>query len=147
MCCISLFWQAFEMCAPVGGGRGSTRKITYTNPYPTSRVLLLRSDHPDLLQFKEDRFEVSTTTKHNTALLSCLCSNWHLMRKGGRERNREREEKRARESGREGEGGTILFYFQTCLEVIGCRIVPGPYSSLTLESYWLWDRPVTLTSR
>ncbi|CAB1336399.1 unnamed protein product, partial [Coregonus sp. 'balchen'] len=48
---------AFEMCAPVGGGRGSTRKITYTNPYPTSRVLLLRSDHPDLLQFKEDRFE------------------------------------------------------------------------------------------
>ncbi|CDQ86114.1 unnamed protein product [Oncorhynchus mykiss] len=69
------YYIAFEMCAPVGGGRGSTRKITYTNPYPTSRVLLLRSDHPDLLQFKEDSFEVSTTTKHNTALWSCLCSN------------------------------------------------------------------------
>uniref|UniRef100_A0A674EM24 Nephrocystin 4 n=1 Tax=Salmo trutta TaxID=8032 RepID=A0A674EM24_SALTR len=57
-CRLPILSKAFEMCAPVGGGRGSTRKITYTNPYPTSRVLLLRSDHPDLLQFKEDRFEI-----------------------------------------------------------------------------------------
>ncbi|XP_034151686.1 nephrocystin-4 isoform X2 [Esox lucius] len=57
-CRLPVLSKTFEVCAPVGGGRGSTRKITYTNPYPTSRVLLLHSDHPDLLQFKEDRFEI-----------------------------------------------------------------------------------------
>ncbi|KAL1021085.1 hypothetical protein UPYG_G00008570 [Umbra pygmaea] len=57
-CRLPILTKAFEVCAPVGGGRGSTRKITYTNPYPTSRVLLLHSNYPDLLQFKEDRFEV-----------------------------------------------------------------------------------------
>ncbi|XP_040922087.1 nephrocystin-4 [Toxotes jaculatrix] len=50
--------KAFEVCVPVGGGRGSSRKITYTNPYTSSRKFLLRSDHPDLLQFKEDEFQV-----------------------------------------------------------------------------------------
>ncbi|XP_044066903.1 nephrocystin-4 isoform X1 [Siniperca chuatsi] len=51
--------KAFEVCVPVGGGRGSSRKITYTNPYTSSRTFLLRSDHPDLLQFKEDTFQIS----------------------------------------------------------------------------------------
>ncbi|XP_059189932.1 nephrocystin-4 [Centropristis striata] len=51
--------KAFEVCVPVGGGRGSSRKITYTNPYTSSRKFLLRSDHPDLLQFKEDKFQIS----------------------------------------------------------------------------------------
>ncbi|XP_044207791.1 nephrocystin-4 isoform X2 [Thunnus albacares] len=50
--------KAFEVCVPVGGGRGSSRKITYTNPYTSSRKFLLRSDHPDLLQFKEDKFQI-----------------------------------------------------------------------------------------
>lgn len=50
--------QAFEVCVPVGGRRGSSRKITYTNPYDSGRAFLLRSDHPDLLQFKEDKFQV-----------------------------------------------------------------------------------------
>ncbi|XP_031422696.1 nephrocystin-4 isoform X4 [Clupea harengus] len=50
--------KAFEMCVPVGGGRGSTKKITYTNPYPDTRTLHLLSDHADLLQFKEDTFQV-----------------------------------------------------------------------------------------
>ncbi|XP_071331390.1 nephrocystin-4 isoform X2 [Trachinotus anak] len=51
--------KAFEVCVPVGGGRGSSRKITYTNPYTGSRTFLLRSDHPDLLQFKEEKFQIS----------------------------------------------------------------------------------------
>ncbi|XP_054464915.1 nephrocystin-4 [Anoplopoma fimbria] len=51
--------KAFEVCVPVGGGRGSSRKITYTNPYTSSRSFLLRSDHPDLLQFKEEKFQIS----------------------------------------------------------------------------------------
>ncbi|KAM3617205.1 uncharacterized protein V6R79_003322 [Siganus canaliculatus] len=50
--------KAFEVAVPVGGGRGSSRKITYTNPYTRSRTFLLRSDHPDLLQFKEDKFQI-----------------------------------------------------------------------------------------
>ncbi|KAM8864014.1 nephrocystin-4 isoform 2-T2 [Spinachia spinachia] len=50
--------KAFEVCVPVCGGRGSSRKITYTNPYTSSRSFLLRSDHPDLLQFKEEKFQI-----------------------------------------------------------------------------------------
>ncbi|KAM3871709.1 nephrocystin-4-like [Diretmus argenteus] len=51
--------KAFEVCVPVGGGgRGTSRRITYTNPYTSTRAFLLRSDHPDLLQFKEDQFQI-----------------------------------------------------------------------------------------
>lgn len=50
--------QTFEVHVPVRSGRGCSKKIGYTNPYPGSRTFLLRSDHPDLLQFKEDRFQV-----------------------------------------------------------------------------------------
>ncbi|XP_055079137.1 nephrocystin-4-like [Periophthalmus magnuspinnatus] len=50
--------KAFEVSVPVGEGRGSSRKITYTNPYNGPRTLLLRSDHPHLLQFREERFQV-----------------------------------------------------------------------------------------
>nr|XP_057939815.1 nephrocystin-4 isoform X2 [Doryrhamphus excisus] len=50
--------KAFEVCVPVRGGRGSSKKITYTNPYTGARTFLLRSGHPDLLQFKEDRFQI-----------------------------------------------------------------------------------------
>ncbi|XP_061625296.1 nephrocystin-4 isoform X3 [Phyllopteryx taeniolatus] len=49
--------KAFEVCVPVSG-RGSSKKITYVNPYTSSRTFLLRSDHPDLLQFKEDKFQL-----------------------------------------------------------------------------------------
>ncbi|KAM4737861.1 nephrocystin-4 isoform 2-T2 [Anableps anableps] len=50
--------KAFEVSVPVGNGRGSSRKITYTNPYTSTRTFLLRSDHPDLLQFREDKFQI-----------------------------------------------------------------------------------------
>ncbi|XP_076022240.1 nephrocystin-4 [Genypterus blacodes] len=50
--------KAFEVSVPVGGGHGSSRKITYTNPYTSSRTFLMRSDHPDLLQFKENKFQI-----------------------------------------------------------------------------------------
>ncbi|KAG7472796.1 hypothetical protein MATL_G00112680 [Megalops atlanticus] len=53
-----LISKAFEIFLPVGGGKGSNKKITYTNPYPTRRTFLLRCDHPDLLQFKEDSFQI-----------------------------------------------------------------------------------------
>lgn len=67
--CVCLFiMQAFELSVPVGGGRGSSRKITYTNPYTSSRTFLLRSDHPDLLQFKEDKFTVRRSRRPRSSL-------------------------------------------------------------------------------
>ncbi|XP_051913301.1 nephrocystin-4 isoform X2 [Hippocampus zosterae] len=51
--------KAFEVCVPVSSGRGNSKKITYTNPYTSGRTFLLHSDHPDLLQFKEEKFQVS----------------------------------------------------------------------------------------
>ncbi|XP_077371018.1 nephrocystin-4 isoform X2 [Festucalex cinctus] len=50
--------KAFEVCVPVSSGRGSSKKITYANPYTSRRTFLLHSDHPDLLQFKEDKFQL-----------------------------------------------------------------------------------------
>ncbi|XP_008411314.1 nephrocystin-4 isoform X1 [Poecilia reticulata] len=50
--------KAFEVSVPAGNGRGSSRKITYTNPYTSTRMFFLRSDHPDLLQFREDKFQI-----------------------------------------------------------------------------------------
>ncbi|KAM4562311.1 nephrocystin-4 [Odontesthes bonariensis] len=60
--------KAFEVGVPVGGGRGSSRKITYTNPYTSSRTFLLRSDHPDLLQFKEDQFQIGGGESYTVGL-------------------------------------------------------------------------------
>ncbi|XP_077167305.1 nephrocystin-4 isoform X1 [Paroedura picta] len=53
-----LISKAFEILLPAGGGKGSNKKITYSNPYPTRRAYFLRTNRPDLLQFKEDSFEI-----------------------------------------------------------------------------------------
>ncbi|XP_046280491.1 nephrocystin-4 isoform X1 [Marmota monax] len=53
-----LISKAFEITMAVGEGKGVNKRITYTNPYPTRRTYRLYSDHPDLLQFKEDTFQV-----------------------------------------------------------------------------------------
>ncbi|XP_072569481.1 nephrocystin-4 isoform X1 [Paramormyrops kingsleyae] len=53
-----LISKAFEIFLPVGGGKGSSKKITYTNPYQNKRAFLLRTTHPDLLHFKEDSVEI-----------------------------------------------------------------------------------------
>ncbi|XP_029292047.1 nephrocystin-4 isoform X2 [Cottoperca gobio] len=60
--------KAFEVSVPVDGGRGSSRKITYTNPYTSSRTFLLRADHPDLLQFKEDKFQIGRGESYTIGL-------------------------------------------------------------------------------
>ncbi|KAM6296277.1 LOW QUALITY PROTEIN: nephrocystin-4 [Aegotheles albertisi] len=51
--------KAFEISLPAGGGRGCNKRITYTNPYPSPRLYFLCTNRPDLLQFKEDSFEVA----------------------------------------------------------------------------------------
>ncbi|XP_036068813.1 nephrocystin-4 isoform X3 [Oryzias melastigma] len=50
--------KAFELRIPVCGLRGSSRRFSYTNPYNSRRTFQLHSNHPDLLQFREDRFEI-----------------------------------------------------------------------------------------
>uniref|UniRef100_A0A663LX37 Nephrocystin 4 n=1 Tax=Athene cunicularia TaxID=194338 RepID=A0A663LX37_ATHCN len=54
-----LISKAFEISMPAGGGRGCNKRITYTNPYPSPRLYFLGTNRPDLLQFKEDSFEVA----------------------------------------------------------------------------------------
>ena len=45
--------RAFELTLPVGGGKNSSKRITYTNPYPVNKKFHLLCDRNDLLQFKE----------------------------------------------------------------------------------------------
>ena len=52
----------------LGGGKGSNKRISYTNPYPTKRVFLLRTNREDLLQFKEPRMEFSGGETKNIGL-------------------------------------------------------------------------------
>ncbi|XP_072442835.1 nephrocystin-4 isoform X4 [Chiloscyllium punctatum] len=50
--------KAFEISIPIGEGRGSNKRISYTNPYPNKRMFFLWTNRPDLLQYKEDSFEM-----------------------------------------------------------------------------------------
>uniref|UniRef100_UPI00358F3FD4 nephrocystin-4 n=1 Tax=Myxine glutinosa TaxID=7769 RepID=UPI00358F3FD4 len=50
--------KAFEIELPLGGGKGSNKRITYTNPYPLAKTFHLNCNRPDLLQFKDDYFQV-----------------------------------------------------------------------------------------
>ena len=50
--------RAFELTLPIGGGKGCSKKITYTNPYPHKKTFVLRANREDLLQFKESRLDI-----------------------------------------------------------------------------------------
>lgn len=63
--------QAFEITIPAGSGKGSNKRITYTNPYPTRRLYFLVTSRPDLLQFKEDSFEVHPYPPHRGCSRRC----------------------------------------------------------------------------
>ncbi|XP_062855133.1 nephrocystin-4 isoform X2 [Trichomycterus rosablanca] len=60
--------RAFEIRVPVGGGRGNSKKISFTNPYPSRRRFKLFSDHPDLLQFKEEHFQIDGGASYSIGL-------------------------------------------------------------------------------
>ncbi|XP_035881118.1 nephrocystin-4 isoform X2 [Phyllostomus discolor] len=53
-----LISKAFEITMAAGHGKGAHKQITYTNPYPFRRTYHLHSDHPGLLRFKEDTFQL-----------------------------------------------------------------------------------------
>ncbi|WAR15221.1 NPHP4-like protein, partial [Mya arenaria] len=50
--------RAFELVLPVGGGKGCSKKITYTNPYPHKKTFVLHSNRDDLLQFKDGSLDI-----------------------------------------------------------------------------------------
>ncbi|XP_043854059.1 nephrocystin-4 isoform X2 [Dromiciops gliroides] len=60
--------KAFEITLPSGCGKGANKRITYTNPYPSKRAYRLHTNHPDLLQFKEDSFEVDAGETYTIGL-------------------------------------------------------------------------------
>ncbi|XP_068935560.1 nephrocystin-4 [Petaurus breviceps papuanus] len=60
--------KAFEITLPAGCGKGANKRITYTNPYPSKRAYHLHTNYPDLLQFKEDAFEVNAGETYTIGL-------------------------------------------------------------------------------
>ncbi|XP_062046319.1 nephrocystin-4 isoform X2 [Lepus europaeus] len=63
-----LISKAFEITMAAGEGQGAHKRITYTNPYPSRRTYHLHSDHPQLLQFKEDSFQVGAGETYTIGL-------------------------------------------------------------------------------
>jgi nephrocystin-4 len=60
--------RTFELSLPVGGGKGSSKRITYTNPYPHKKTFTLLTNMPDLLQFKETIIDVEGGAEHTIGL-------------------------------------------------------------------------------
>ncbi|XP_021791147.1 nephrocystin-4 isoform X8 [Papio anubis] len=63
-----LISKAFEITLAVGEGKGVNKRITYTNPYPSRRTFHLHNDHPELLRFREDSFQVAGGETHTIGL-------------------------------------------------------------------------------
>ncbi|XP_063799507.1 nephrocystin-4 isoform X2 [Pseudophryne corroboree] len=59
--------KAFEITIS-GGEKGCNKRITYTNPYQSKRVYSLHTNRPDLLQFKENTFQVSAAETYTIGL-------------------------------------------------------------------------------
>eukprot|EP00058_Branchiostoma_floridae_P028330 XP_002613821.1 hypothetical protein BRAFLDRAFT_119906 [Branchiostoma floridae] len=52
--------KAFDLQLPIGGGKGCNKRIPYTNPYMHRKTFLLHTNRQDLLQFKENTFELGS---------------------------------------------------------------------------------------
>ncbi|KAM8927139.1 nephrocystin-4 [Pelodytes ibericus] len=50
--------KAFEISLTAGEEKGYNKRIPYTNPYPTKKYYSLHTNRADLLQFKENHFQV-----------------------------------------------------------------------------------------
>ncbi|XP_060072495.1 nephrocystin-4-like isoform X2 [Ylistrum balloti] len=50
--------RSFDVVLPMGGGKGCSKRIPYTNPYPHKKVFNLLNNREDLLQFRESRLEI-----------------------------------------------------------------------------------------
>ncbi|XP_046554926.1 LOW QUALITY PROTEIN: nephrocystin-4-like [Haliotis rubra] len=56
--------RAFELSLPVGGGKGCSKRISYTNPYAAQKEFHLSCDRDDLLQFKESKLTINGGEQH-----------------------------------------------------------------------------------
>ncbi|XP_064610999.1 nephrocystin-4-like isoform X2 [Liolophura sinensis] len=72
-CRAPMISRAFELNLPIGGGKGSNKRITFTNPYPYKKTFLLRSNRDDLLQFKDTRLEIDGGATQNIGLRFAPC--------------------------------------------------------------------------
>ncbi|XP_022370202.1 nephrocystin-4 isoform X2 [Enhydra lutris kenyoni] len=70
-----LISKAFEITLAAGDGKGANKRITYTNPYPSARTFHLHSDRPDLLQFREDSFQVGGGETYTIGLRFTPCES------------------------------------------------------------------------
>jgi nephrocystin-4 len=60
--------KSFELMLPVGGGKGSNKKISFTNPYPHRKTFNVHTNRDDLLQFKETRLDLGAGEQTNIGL-------------------------------------------------------------------------------
>ncbi|XP_068699711.1 nephrocystin-4-like [Montipora foliosa] len=67
-CQMPVVSKSFELQIQVGGGKGSNKRVSFTNPYPTKRTFHLKCNRPDLLQFKEGIIEVGAGESHSIGL-------------------------------------------------------------------------------
>ena len=65
---VPVITRSFELQLPVGGGKGSNKKLQYTNPYSLKRLFHLRTNRDDLMQFKESHMEVAGGATANIGL-------------------------------------------------------------------------------
>ncbi|XP_022085519.1 nephrocystin-4-like isoform X2 [Acanthaster planci] len=65
--------KAFELQLPVGGGKGSNKRITYTNPYQQSKEFIIRCNRDDLLQFKEAKVQIGGSETYSLGLRFTPC--------------------------------------------------------------------------
>ncbi|XP_038060969.1 nephrocystin-4-like [Patiria miniata] len=65
--------KAFELQLPVGGGKGSNKRITYTNPYQQSKEFNIRCNRDELLQFKEGRVKIGGGETYGLGLRFAPC--------------------------------------------------------------------------
>ncbi|PFX24050.1 Nephrocystin-4 [Stylophora pistillata] len=67
-CQMPVISKSFELQIQVGGGKGSNKRVSFTNPYPTKKTFHLKTNRPDMLQFKESIIEVGTGESHSIGL-------------------------------------------------------------------------------
>lgn len=67
-CQMPVISKSFELQIQVGGGKGSNKRVSFTNPYPTKKTFHLKCNRPDLLQFKENIIEVGPGESHSIGL-------------------------------------------------------------------------------
>lgn len=52
----------------LGGGKGSNKRISFTNPYPQNKKFVLSNNRNDLLQFKESHLDMKAKEMRVIAL-------------------------------------------------------------------------------